>query len=97
MKKQAGVDPCVPVLNPETFFVDVIPTLKYIPGWQRSGDILLWPCENIPYEHAKRGIVWFFCFLIHGVINKFCVEKGAARSSFCMSSLLKADDQLNAE
>ena len=53
-----------------------VPVLK---GWQRSGDVLLWPCEIFLMKMQNKKLYDFFfvfvLFLIHSVVNKFCVEK----------------------
>jgi len=65
LAKQA-LDPVVPALNPGTYFVDVIPALKYVPDWVPGAGfkktamkcrVLAHIVRDSPYEDAKREIV----------------------------------------
>ncbi|KAF8954906.1 cytochrome P450 [Flammula alnicola] len=84
---KAGVDPVVSALIPGTYLVDIIPALKYVPGWLPGAGFkrkakewhrLALAMRDVPYESAKQEI-----------------EKGASRPSFCFSSLGKLDDRLD--
>ena len=66
-------------------------------GWQRNGVVLLWLCEIslMKTQNKKLYDRYLIIFCTFRVLTSSVQEKGTARPSFCMSSLLKVDAQLD--